>query len=186
MIAHESERLAGILDDLLVATRLDTGTMSLSIGHCDGRRLVEEIVALEREAAPAEFELAVVADEETPEVACDQERLRQVLMNLVENAIKYSPGGGRVEVALREHDGRVRFSVADEGLGIPQNEQERVFEKFYRLDPRLARGVGGTGLGLYISRELVERMEGSIWVESEPGKGSTFHVDLPVADPVAA
>ena len=92
MIAHESERLAGILDDLLVATRLDTGTMSLSIGHCDGRRLVEEIVALEREAAPAEFELAVVADEETPEVACDQERLRQVLMNLVENAIKYSPG----------------------------------------------------------------------------------------------
>jgi signal transduction histidine kinase len=110
-----------------------------------------------------------------------------VLMNLVENAIKYSPGGGRVEIALREHDGRVRFSVADEGLGIPQNERERVFEKFYRLDPRLARGVGGTGLGLYIARELVERMGGSIWVESEPGKGSTFHVDLAVAvaDPVA-
>jgi PAS domain S-box-containing protein len=186
MIARESERLAGILDDLLVATRLDTGTMKLSIGQCDGRRLVEEIVALGREAVPAEFELAVVADEETPEVACDQERLRQVLMNLVENAIKYSPGGGRVEIALREHDGRVRFSVADEGLGIPQNERERVFEKFYRLDPRLARGVGGTGLGLYIARELVERMGGSIWVESEPGKGSTFHVDLPVADPVAA
>jgi two-component system sensor histidine kinase VicK len=184
MIARESERLAGILDDLLVATRLDTGTMKLSIGQCDGLRLVEEIVALEREAVPAEFELAVVADEEMPEVACDQERLRQVLMNLVENAIKYSPGGGRIEIALREHDGRVRFSVADEGLGIPQNEQERVFEKFYRLDPRLARGVGGTGLGLYISRELVERMEGSISVESEPGKGSTFHVDLPVAGPV--
>ena len=186
MIARESERLAGILDDLLVATRLDTGTMKLSIGHCDGRRLVEEIVALEREAVTAEFELAVVADEETPEVACDQERLRQVLMNLVENAIKYSPGGGRVEIALHEHDGRVRFSVADEGLGIPQNEQERVFEKFYRLDPRLARGVGGTGLGLYISRELVERMQGSISVESEPGKGSTFHVDLPVAGPVTS
>jgi two-component system sensor histidine kinase VicK len=186
MIARESERLAGILDDLLVATRLDTGTMKLSIGHCDGLRLVEEIVALEREAVPAEFELAVVADGEASEVACDQERLRQVLMNLVENAIKYSPGGGRVEIALREHDGRVRFSVADEGLGIPQSEQERVFEKFYRLDPRLARGVGGTGLGLYISRELVERMEGSIWVESELGKGSTFHVDLPVADPGAS
>jgi PAS domain S-box-containing protein len=181
MIARESERLAGILDDLLVATRLDTGTIELSIGKCDGRRIVEEVVALEREAAPAEFELAVVADEETPEVACDQERLRQVLMNLVENAIKYSPDGGRVEVALRQHDGRIRFSVADEGLGIPQNEHERVFEKFYRLDPRLIRGVGGTGLGLYISRELVEKMNGSIWVESGPGKGSTFHVDLPVA-----
>ncbi|MGI8606609.1 MAG: ATP-binding protein [Gaiellaceae bacterium] len=185
MIARESERLAGILDDLLTATRLDTGMMQLSIGQCDGRSLVEEIVALEREAVPAEFELAVVADEETPKVACDRERLRQVLMNLVENAIKYSPGGGRVEVALREHDGRVRFSVADEGLGIPENEWERVFEKFYRLDPRLARGVGGTGLGLYISRELVKGMEGSIWVESELGKGSTFHVDLPVAEPVA-
>jgi PAS domain S-box-containing protein len=182
MIARESERLAGILDDLLVAARLDTGTMQLSIGQCDGRRIVEEIVALEREAAPAEVELSVVADEQTPQVACDQERLRQVLINLVENAIKYSPDGGRVEVALREHEGRVRFSVADQGLGIPQNERERVFEKFYRLDPRLARGVGGTGLGLYISRELVERMEGSISVESEPGKGSIFHVDLPVAE----
>jgi two-component system sensor histidine kinase SenX3 len=75
----------------------------------------------------------------------------------------------------------VRFSVSDEGLGIPYAEQRRIFEKFYRLDPNMTRGIGGTGLGLYICRELVRRMGGRIWVESEPGRGSTFNVELPIA-----
>ena len=91
-------------------------------------------------------------------------------MNLVENAVKYSPNGGRVELELQQVDGRVRFAVRDRGLGIPASEQERIFEKFFRLDPNLSRGVGGTGLGLYISRELVRRMGGRIRVESEPGR----------------
>jgi two-component system phosphate regulon sensor histidine kinase PhoR len=80
----------------------------------------------------------------------------------------------------------VRFAVVDEGLGIPREEQERIFEKFYRLDPNLARGVGGTGLGLYICRELVRRMDGRIWVVSQEGQGSTFFVELPIAVPSAA
>jgi signal transduction histidine kinase len=104
-----------------------------------------------------------------------------VLVNLVENAVKYSPNGGRVELALVQVDGRVRFSVTDRGLGIPASEQERIFEKFFRLDPNLSRGVGGTGLGLYISRELVRRMGGRIRVESSPGAGSTFSFELPAA-----
>ena len=105
--------------------------------------------------------------------------LRQVLANLVENAVKYSPAGGRVLVSLGRHEGRVLFAVRDEGLGIPLREQERIFEKFFRLDPNLTRGVGGTGLGLYICRELVRRMGGRIWVASREGEGSTFFFELP-------
>jgi two-component system phosphate regulon sensor histidine kinase PhoR len=103
------------------------------------------------------------------------------LANLVENAVKYSPAGGRIDVILAQDGDRVRFTVRDQGLGIPLDEQERIFKKFYRLDPNLTRGIGGTGLGLYISHELVRRMGGEITVSSAPGHGSTFSFDLPVA-----
>jgi two-component system phosphate regulon sensor histidine kinase PhoR len=107
--------------------------------------------------------------------------LRQVLANLVDNAVKYSPAGGRVRVSLEPHESRVLFVVRDQGLGIPLREQARIFEKFYRLDPNLTRGVGGTGLGLYICRELVRRMGGRIWVASREDEGSTFFFELPAA-----
>ena len=104
-----------------------------------------------------------------------------MLVNLVENAVKYSPDGGTVRVEVHAENGHGRIAVHDEGLGIPADEQRRIFEKFFRLDPSLTRGVGGSGLGLYISRELVERMDGRLTVASEPGRGSTFTVELPVA-----
>ena len=104
-----------------------------------------------------------------------------MLVNLLDNAIKYSPDGGDVTVELAGGDGRVRLTVRDRGLGIPPGEQERIFEKFYRLDPALTRGVGGSGLGLFISRELVSRMGGSLTVRSQPGEGAAFVVDLPAA-----
>jgi signal transduction histidine kinase len=105
-----------------------------------------------------------------------------VLVNLVDNAVKYSPDGGRIDVEVGASDGYVRFAVRDEGLGIPDEEQERIFDKFHRLDPYLQRGVSGTGLGLYICRELVRQMNGRIWVESAAGEGSTFSFELPVAE----
>jgi signal transduction histidine kinase len=80
----------------------------------------------------------------------------------------------------------VRISVSDRGLGVPPGEQQRIFEKFYRLDPNMTRGIGGTGLGLYICRELVRMMDGRIWVDSRPGEGSTFSVEIPVAEPAPA
>jgi two-component system sensor histidine kinase/response regulator len=104
--------------------------------------------------------------------------LRQVLVNLIENAVKYS-GQGRIEVRVEPQHDTTRFSVRDEGRGIPSDEAERVFEKFYRLDPNMTEGVGGTGLGLYICRELIEGMQGQIWVNSGLGKGSTFTFELP-------
>jgi len=105
-----------------------------------------------------------------------------VLVNLVENAIKYSPDGGTIEVGVGADDGHVRFWVRDEGLGIPEGEEKRIFEKFYRLDPQMSRGVGGTGLGLYICNELVGRMGGRIWVEANGKKGSKFMFELRAAE----
>ena len=116
-----------------------------------------------------------------PPVAADPDKLRQVLTNLVDNAVKYSPDGGSVRISLARSGNRFRIHVADQGLGVPPGEQERIFEKFFRLDPNLTRGVGGTGLGLYICRELVHRMHGRIWLASDGRRGTTFTVELPVA-----
>ena len=123
--------------------------------------------------------------ESAPQVAADADKVRQVLVNLVENAIKYSPDGGRVEVGLEERDGFLRFHVRDEGLGVSPEDQERIFEKFYRADPQMTRGVGGTGLGLYICRELIDRMGGRIWAEPNGSKGSMFVFELPTAEVMA-
>ena len=110
---------------------------------------------------------------------CDPDRLRQVLANLLDNAIKYSPGGGDVRVRVAERNGGVRIEVADQGLGIAPEAQGRIFEKFYRADPDMLAGVGGSGLGLYIIRELMRRMDGTLVVRSLLGAGSTFVVELP-------
>jgi signal transduction histidine kinase len=131
--------------------------------------------------APDGITLAVDAEPGLPPVAADPDKLRQVLTNLVDNAMKYSPDGGHVDVLVTRSGNRIRFRVRDEGLGIPLNEQARIFEKFFRLDPHMTRGVGGTGLGLYICRELVQRMHGRIGDNSDGARGSTFWVDLPVA-----
>jgi signal transduction histidine kinase len=106
-----------------------------------------------------------------------------VIANLVENAVKYSPEGGRVRVSLRPADSALHIAVSDQGIGISAAEQRRIFEKFYRVDPNMEGGIGGTGLGLYISRELVRRVGGRIRVESSPGHGSIFTVELPLAGP---
>jgi PAS domain S-box-containing protein len=181
VIAGESERLARIVNDILLASRLDSGAATVKIGRADAVTLAQGVVAAASTHLPAEIELVLAVPEPAVHVAADPDGLRQVLVNLVENAVKYSPGGGRVVLELERRDGRVRFAVRDGGLGIPASEHERIFEKFFRLDPNLSRGVGGTGLGLYISREIVRRMGGRIRVESEIGRGSTFSFELPLA-----
>ena len=181
VIAGESERLARIVNDILLASRLDSGAATVSIGRTNATELARGVIAAAETHLPGDVDLQLSAPEPGPAVAADPDGLRQVLVNLVENAVKYSPNGGLVELEVQQIDGRVRFAVRDRGLGIPASEQERIFEKFFRLDPNLSRGVGGTGLGLYISRELVRRMGGRIRVESEPGRGSAFFFDLPLA-----
>ena len=181
VISGESERLARIVNDILLASRLDSGAATVEISRADASGLARGVLAAAEAHLPPGVELALAAPEPGPEVAADPDGLRQVLVNLVENAVKYSPDGGLVELAVEPVDGHVRFAVRDRGLGIPPSEHERIFEKFFRLDPNLARGVGGTGLGLYISSEIVRRMGGRIRVESELGRGSTFSFELPLA-----
>jgi two-component system, OmpR family, phosphate regulon sensor histidine kinase PhoR len=183
VIAQESERLSRIADDILYASNLDSGQFVLGEKRIDLRALAQDVVEEMRAcfATREDISLELSTPAALDSVAGDPDKLRQVLINLIDNAVKYSPDGGRVEVAIQPREGGVRISVQDEGIGIAALEQRRIFGKFYRVDPGLTRGVGGTGLGLYICRELVRRMEGRLSVSSEEGKGSTFAVDLPVA-----
>jgi PAS domain S-box-containing protein len=183
VIAQESERLATIVNDILWASRLDAQSMQFSIQSCDAVPLAQGVVDAADAHLPVGIELVLRAPDELPRVAGDPDKIRQVLVNLLDNGIKYSPDGGRVVVELSAGETSLRFAVHDEGLGVPPTEQRRIFEKFYRLDPNLTRGVGGTGLGLYICRELVHRMNGRLWVVSprENGRGSTFSFELPLA-----
>jgi PAS domain S-box-containing protein len=186
LIADESERLGRIVNEILLASQLDAGRLDLEAEPFDAAELVERVVEATRAYAPPGVNVGHSVGEDLPLVEADRDKVRQVLVNLVENAIKYSPDGGVVEVGVEPHDDNVIFHVRDEGLGIPADEQSRVFEKFYRVDPHMTRGVGGTGLGLYICNELVGRMGGHIWLESEAGEGSTFLFELPAAASIAA
>ena len=181
VISSEADRLARIVNDILWASRLDSGQMGIAIEKCDAEALTTQVAQALRAHAPDRITLDVDAEPNLPAVAADPDKLRQVLTNLVDNAIKYSPDGGHVYVLVTRSGNRIRFRVQDEGLGVPPGEQALIFEKFFRLDPQLTRGVGGTGLGLYICRELVQRMHGRIGVNSDGRSGSTFWVELPVA-----
>jgi PAS domain S-box-containing protein len=184
LIVEESERLSRIVNEILLANQLEAGRLDLATEPFDPTELVERVIESTRAHLPPGMSLEDVPATPVPLVAADRDKVRQVLINLVENAIKYSPEGGTVQVGLEPWESVVRFSVKDEGLGIPPEEHERIFAKFYRLDPDMTRGVGGTGLGLYICSELVTRMDGRIWVESEEGRGSTFLFELPAVESV--
>jgi two-component system phosphate regulon sensor histidine kinase PhoR len=186
MIAVQSKRLANLVEEILLAGQLDSGSLRVVTEPFDPEELVWTAAAAARLRVSEDTTIDVSIPAVLPKVAGDPERTRQVLTNLVDNAIKYSPFGGRIELGLEVEGGHARFTVRDEGLGIPLGEQKRIFEKFYRLDPDHRRGVGGSGLGLYICRELVRSMNGRIWVESDPGKGAIFTFELPVAERVTA
>jgi PAS domain S-box-containing protein len=187
IIVEESTRLADIVNDLLLASQLDSGRLDMHVEPCDAHALAASVLDAARTHLPEGMRVSLDAGpQDVPRVVADEGQLRQVLTNLVENAVKYSPGGGDVQVRLEPAGKYVRFTVADEGLGIPPAEQSRIFEKFYRVDPDMTGGIGGTGLGLYISRELVRRVHGRIWVEPADGRGSVFHVEIPAASDPAA
>ena len=182
VVSGEADRLARTVNDILWASRLDSDSLQVAVQNCEPLSLVHDVMQAQEVHLDRAHELVLTAEPGLPLVVGDPDKVGRVLINLVDNAVKYSPDGGRVTVAVTRTASHVRFSVTDEGLGIPPAELRRVFEKFYRLDPNMTRGVGGTGLGLYICRELVRRMDGRIWVESEGlGRGSTFSVELPAA-----
>jgi two-component system phosphate regulon sensor histidine kinase PhoR len=181
MVATQSARLGQITEAVLLATQLDRDTLDLESEAVDVGELTRATVEAMRSQLP---ESAAVDLEIVPQVGSASgapDRIQQVIVNLLDNAVKYG-GDGTVSVRVEAANGVVRILVADSGPGIPFSEQQRIFEKFYRSGPELTRATGGTGLGLYISRELVQRMGGRLEVRSQPGAGATFVVELPRAD----
>jgi PAS domain S-box-containing protein len=181
MIETESDRLRIITDQLLTTAQLDGSLLEALLEPVDAVALCRELVETVEVGLPSGTELDYDAPQGPVDVLADPEKLRQVIANLLDNAIKYSPNGGRIELRVESLDGHGTIAIEDEGLGIPAEEQERIFEKFYRLDPAMMRGIGGSGLGLHISRELVGVMGGTVKVRSQLGRGSTFTVSLPLA-----
>jgi signal transduction histidine kinase len=181
VIYAESARLARLVDQVVWASRFESGHATVNLERCQPAELAAQVIEAARIHLPDTITIELRADSSVPTILADPERVRQVLVNLVDNAVKFSPDGGSIEVGLEKADGHVRFAVRDEGLGIPPDEQGRIFEKFHRLGPNLTRGVGGTGLGLYICQELVGQMNGRIWVDSREREGSTFVFELPLA-----
>ncbi|HVS84210.1 MAG TPA: ATP-binding protein [Gaiellaceae bacterium] len=177
LIADETNRLATLVGDVLDTSRIEAGTFSYQFGDVDLGRLVADAV---ESAGFAQQEVKVVASvrHELPTIRGDRERLRQVLGNLIENAVKYSPEGGEVRVEAGTENGTVLISVTDRGPGIPPGQEARIFEKFGRADV-VGGSKPGTGLGLFIARSIAEAHGGSLEVVSRPGAGATFTLELP-------
>jgi PAS domain S-box-containing protein len=180
MIVDETQRLTRVADQILTTSDLEQREADEPLADVDVSNLLAQVAELG--AGRGEVALTVTADPGL-RARAGADKLRQVLTNLLDNAVKYGGAGGRVELRARAHGAdRVRLSVADWGPGVPPGEATRVFDRFYRLDPDQRSGVAGTGLGLYICRELVRRMDGDIWVEpTRPDCGATFVIDLAAA-----
>ncbi|MGH2996658.1 MAG: ATP-binding protein, partial [Gaiellaceae bacterium] len=181
-IASESERLIRIVDDLLNVARLEAGTLGVTMTSADVGEVAEEVVGRLGDDSRDGHRFSVQVERGELLVRADREKLVQILQNLVDNAVKFSPEGGIVKIAARRRTDTVEISVSDEGIGIARAEQTRVFTKFFRAERVAREGLPGTGLGLFLARGLVAAMGGRIWVESEEGRGSTFTFELPLAE----
>jgi signal transduction histidine kinase/DNA-binding response OmpR family regulator len=186
IIVAESSRLADLVDDILLAQRVDAGLALPNLEPVAVAPMVAAAVAAAELLLPENLELEIDLKGQQPIVQADAAQLRQVLTNLIDNAIKYSPGGGLIRVEAEVEDAHLQLVIRDQGLGIPPSEERRVFQKFHRLDHQMQRGISGTGLGLYICQQLVVQAGGRIWVEANPGGGSLFTVEMPLASQASA
>jgi two-component system, OmpR family, phosphate regulon sensor histidine kinase PhoR len=183
-IRLHADRMAALITDLLELSRLESGERPPRWGEVAPRELLEEAAAsLSSQAAAKKIEIDTTSAD-VPSVVTDGARLRSILENLVENAVKYTPEGGRVDLTARPGpDATVLFEVADNGPGIAPEHLPRIFERFYRVDKARSRELGGTGLGLAIVKHLAETMGAAVTVTSHVGEGTRFTVRVPPAPP---
>lgn len=188
IVKSNTERLNVLVNDLLDISRIEAGRVSLSIQPVDLAEMTREIVTGLVQRSQEEnktLDISVAADESTPRALADTERIRQVIDNLVDNAYNYTPADGKIEVNLHKTDDMVQIDVKDTGIGIPIEQQERIFDRFFRGEDPLVLATPGTGLGLSIVKQLVEMHHGKIWMQSTgiPGQGSTFSFTVPAYQP---
>lgn len=180
-IASESERLIGIVDDLLNIARLEAGTLGLALRPTDVAEVAGAVAERVGESLNGRQQIALELSAGALVAQSDPEKLTQILQQLVDNAIKFSPTGGTITIGARRRTETVEVRVSDEGIGIPRADQQRIFTKFYRAEAAPAAGASGTGLGLFLVRGLLAAMGGRISVESVEGEGATFAFELPVS-----
>lgn len=179
-IRANSEFMLRLVEELLDITRIESGTLELDAQPTDMVEFIERNLDLNRVVAEAkQITLGFDPPVDLPPIEMDASKMDQVLNNLISNAVKYSHPGTRVDVSVALADGHARLSVKDEGQGIPADEQAELFEPFHQTSVRATEGEKSTGLGLAITQRIVAGHSGRIWVESEEGVGSTFHVELP-------
>jgi PAS domain S-box-containing protein len=173
IIFNETQRLTNLINDFLDIQRIESGSQTYYFEPIDISPLLHEVIFL---FAPnhRQHEFDVDVPDSLPLVWADADRIRQVLFNLVSNAVKYSPDPGKIQVSVGEQETTIKVSVADQGIGIPSAAMSKLFTKFYRADNAATRKIGGTGLGLSLVKAIVEAHHGTIEVDSEPGRGSTF------------
>jgi signal transduction histidine kinase len=177
-IAAEADRLTGIVDALLSVARLEAGELQMQLVPTDLRDVVTDVVSSAQREVVNGRQFVIDVPEEPLDAAADRDKVRQVLANLVDNAVKFSPQGGTVTVAARRTSDGVQVRVLDEGAGVPAGEHERIFRKFYRAELSAAR-AGGTGLGLFIARGLATAMGGRVWMDPDTNRGASFVFELP-------
>jgi two-component system phosphate regulon sensor histidine kinase PhoR len=181
-IEIETGHLTQMVNELLDLSRIESGAAPLLLDDVDLIKVVQASVERLRLFAERQgLRLRVAVPKSIPAIRGDEDRLGQVLVNLIHNAVKFSPNGGEIEVGVREDGTEAVVWVRDPGIGIPAADQARIFERFYKVDRARVRGRGGTGLGLSIARHVVESHGGRIWVESKEGHGSTFSFAIPFA-----
>ncbi|MFQ5594893.1 MAG: ATP-binding protein [Anaerolineae bacterium] len=180
IIGEQSARLTRLVQGILNVSRIEARKLEIHPQAVDVRPLMRKVIEnLSRSDDSHRF---VMPPDPLPIVQADPDRLEEILANLIDNAVKYSPEGGTITLSAQESDGRLIISVSDPGVGIPAKELDKIFDKFHRVDRGDARTTYGHGLGLYISKRFIEAHGGDIWVESRLGKGSTFSFTLPLAD----
>jgi two-component system sensor histidine kinase VicK len=186
IIINETDRMTHIVQDLLTLSRLDSGNTEMNLSRFDFGDAIESVVRANALEAKRRSQALTCAHEELPLVTGDRARLEQVMMNVIGNAIKYTPDGGHIAVRAGCGPQSVWMEVADDGIGIPEKDRGRVFERFYRVDKARSRESGGTGLGLSIAKEIVERHHGTIALAPHEGPGTTIRMELPISQPHAA
>ena len=189
IVQRQTTKLARLIDELLDVSRIQNGRVEFRLDEMDlaqlAREVAERMQTMTMTMMMMTTHTITVEDGRAVAIVADRDHIEQVLNNLIANAVKYSPDGGEITVRVGEEAGQASLSVTDSGIGIPQEELEAVFGLFYRSPDRRARDVGGMGLGLYISRGIVDRHGGRIWAVSEPGQGTTFQVRLPREAPLS-
>ncbi|MEX2046087.1 MAG: GAF domain-containing protein [Chloroflexota bacterium] len=179
-INNDVQRLNRMINEMLDLDRMESGVMTLHREAMELNAVINEVADRVRPNAPSHT-LTLDLQPDLPRIVADRDRLTQLVSNLLNNAVKYSPTGGRITVTTRADGDQLRIDVRDEGMGIPPDALETVFERYARVDSQATRGIQGTGLGLPIARQIVSLHGGKVWVESEMGRGSVFHVVLPLA-----